>query len=306
MARTPIGIARRCLLAVSVAALLSSCAVDPATVPGLTATPTNPCGSSSGTTFGRGTSSHGEGDYATFTTDGTGLWVTGSGYLHGAVFDPRPGEGRSGLYVGLASTPPRYDAQTGQMSSVVVESDVYEGWWTWLDLPQGDYSILTGATLDLEVQTCREGSVSNVVPAPPNLGAGVTWTATEPCEGTTSVTVELGDPRLQPDTWAAFSTDGTGFWVTARGYRHETINDPEVGAGYTYVWNTKDPPPDVPGIGPPEGFAAVKPLREGGWTLLDIPAGDYWLTATDAADIVVTSCEPDGVAGATPAPSPAS
>ena len=83
-----------------------------------------------GSTFDLGVSSTTEGNFATFTTDGTGLWVNGSGWLHGNAFDPPSGEGHSGLYVGLASTPPMKDEQTGHLSNVVVESGVYEGRWT--------------------------------------------------------------------------------------------------------------------------------------------------------------------------------
>ncbi len=306
MVRLPVGAAQRIVLGAAIAAAVSACSVDPATVPGLTVTPANPCGSVSGTTFDLGVSSTTEGNFATFTTDGTGLWVNGSGWLHGNAFDPPSGEGHSGLYVGLASTPPMKDEQTGHLSNVVVESGVYEGRWTFLELPAGDYSILTGSWLDLQIQTCGEGAVSNVVPVPPHFAPGVTWTAVEPCDPSDGTVVALGSPRLQSDTWATLSTDGGEIWVTAQGYRHEKPLDPEVGTGAVYVGAAADKPTYKPGGGVPENLVDVKPLREGGWTLLELPAGDYWLTITDASDVVATSCDPAGIFNPSPAPSPAS
>ena len=92
----------------------------------------------------------------------------------------------------------------------------------------------------------------------------------------------------------------------ARGYRHDTINDPEVGGGAVYVGEAADRPTYVRSGGVPEDLVALEPLREGGWTPVDLPAGDYSMTATDAADFVATSCEQEGIVNPSPAPSPAS
>jgi hypothetical protein len=123
---------------------------------------TNPCDPEVGTALELGDPLRISGRYATFTTDGSGVWATARVYQHGGVLDPEVGRG--GVYVGLASSPPTYDQQTGTIGNLVAEDIINEGSWTIMDLPAGDYWLWTTSGSDVVIESCRSGGVSNPEP----------------------------------------------------------------------------------------------------------------------------------------------
>jgi hypothetical protein len=152
------------VLAISALAVAAtSCTTDPTSVPDESTTSDNPCPPGTGITFELGDPLRVSGRYATFSTDGGGVWVTAREYLQGGVLDPA--EGRGEVWVGPTSSLPTYDEQTGGvLGDIVAESHTYEGWWTFLDLPRGDYWMMTGWGFDVVIQSCHSGGISDVVP----------------------------------------------------------------------------------------------------------------------------------------------
>ena len=130
--------------------------------PTVTSSPANPCEPDAGTVLELGDPLRISGRYATFTTDGSGVWVTARVYQHGGVLDPEVGRG--GVFVGLTSSPPTYDEQTGRVENLVAESIITEGAWTMMELPAGDYWLWTTSGSDVVVESCRPGGVSNPDP----------------------------------------------------------------------------------------------------------------------------------------------
>lgn len=130
--------------------------------PQVTSSATSPCQQGSGTALELGDPLRASDRYATFTTDGSGVWVTARVFQHGGVLDSDVGRG--GVYVGLASSPPTYDQQTGRVGNLVAESTITEGSWTLMDLPQGDYWLWSTSGSDVVIESCQSGGVSNPGP----------------------------------------------------------------------------------------------------------------------------------------------
>lgn len=61
--------------------------------------------------------------------------------LTSCAVDPPAGQGSAALYLGHASTPPHDDEQTGRISRVLVDTQIFDGWWTSAEVPAGDYWI---------------------------------------------------------------------------------------------------------------------------------------------------------------------
>ncbi|MBN2176044.1 MAG: hypothetical protein JW722_00105 [Demequinaceae bacterium] len=137
--------------------------MDPNPSAGVVTAPNDPCRPGEGVTAELGDPLRVSGRYATFTTDGSGIWVTARKYLEGGVLDPK--EGRGEVWVGPASSLPTYDEQTGGvLGDVFAESRTYEGQWTFLALPPGDYWLMTGWGFDVVIQSCQPGGISNAIP----------------------------------------------------------------------------------------------------------------------------------------------
>ncbi len=142
---------------------------------------------------------------------------------------------------------------------------------------------------------CGEGS-SSPTGSPP----AATSTGTNPCEPDVGTALELGDPLRISGRYATFTTDGSGVWVTARVYQHGGVLDPDVGRGGVYVGSASSPPTFDQQTGVVGNLVAESIITEGSWTMMDLPAGDYWLWTTSGSDVVVESCRSGGVSNPEP------
>lgn len=98
---------------------------------------------------------------AMFTTDGSGVFVTVSGFEHTQLFDPKVGT--SAIYVGHADEFPTYDRQTNEVTNELFELSAEENQPTELDLPAGRYWLWASNAPDLRLWGCAEGSVTDAV-----------------------------------------------------------------------------------------------------------------------------------------------
>lgn len=116
--------------------------------------------------------------------------------------------------------------------------------------------------------------------------------APEPCPDGTSV--ELGSP-YRPGPQAKFSTVGGEVWITARAFEHGGIFDPETGRTGIYIGTSSEPLTDHPQSGRVGNAVLKTSVVERSWSKIHIPAGDYRLWSTSGGDVIVRSCEPEGV-----------
>jgi hypothetical protein len=124
--------------------------------------------------------------------------------------------------------------------------------------------------------------------ASPSPSAGQTGLE-EPCPD--GVTLALGAPFLGRD-YAKFETAGGTVYVSAGRFR--TRGTPST----IYVGALARPPTYDPQARRLRGVMVTTSVSEHTWSAIELTAGRYWLTAADGWDIVIRSCEPDGVADA--------
>lgn len=98
---------------------------------------------------------------AEFTTDGSGLYVTVSGFEHGLPFDPNVGS--SAIYIGEVETTPTYDRQTDVVTHTLLQLSTEENQPAELELPAGRYWLWASNAPDLRLWGCSEGSVTDAV-----------------------------------------------------------------------------------------------------------------------------------------------
>lgn len=98
---------------------------------------------------------------AIFTTDGSGLYVTVSGFEHTQAFDPKVGS--SAIYVGHPEELPTYNRQSSEVTNLLTEVRAEENQPTELDLPAGRYWLWASNAPDLRLWGCAEGSVTDAV-----------------------------------------------------------------------------------------------------------------------------------------------
>lgn len=99
---------------------------------------------------------------AEFTTDGSPIYVTVSGYEHAQAFDPKVG--RSTVYVGHVERPPTFDAQRNIVTNVVRQIEAEENRPALLDLEPGRYWLWASNAPDLRLEGCGPKSVTEAKP----------------------------------------------------------------------------------------------------------------------------------------------
>src|SRR5262249_25152303 len=98
---------------------------------------------------------------ATFRTSGADVFVSASGFPHGGAFDPKVGS--TLVYVGLADSPPSYDAQRDVVSHATTTVQVTENQHALLRLPTGRYWLLSSNTVRISLSACQKETVTDVV-----------------------------------------------------------------------------------------------------------------------------------------------
>jgi hypothetical protein len=96
------------------------------------------------------------------------------------------------------------------------------------------------------------------------------------------------------DRRAEFTTIGGTLFVTAYGFSHGGILDPEV-AGTAIYFGLADQPPTWDRQTNPSNLQAEIFVVEDDFTKVDLPAGRYWVLTSNGANVAIVSCEEDGV-----------
>lgn len=115
-----------------------------------------------------------------------------------------------------------------------------------------------------------------------------------PCGPDGEAKAELGYP------WAGyseFSTQGGQIYVTASGFRHGGVFDAAVGEGRTRLHVGAGTPENFNaqgGSGPSNATLSIG-VEEDSFVEIELPAGTFWLTSTNVAEIAVVSCTEGGV-----------
>ena len=124
----------------------------------------------------------------------------------------------------------------------------------------------------------------------------------EPCPD--GVTLNLGAPFRGRD-YAKFETVGGTVYVSVGQFSDGATDDGGTGRSAIYIGELARPPTYDPQSDRVVGTIATTSVANDTWSAIDLGAGRYWLTAAGGWDIVIRSCQPDGVAkAATPGDSP--
>lgn len=150
----------RTAVVVAVATGLASCVpvTDPTQVPGLVAVTAPPCSPDELTTVALGKTDAMGDRYVTFSTGGTGVWVSAKNFSHSGLFGSSPGS--TWVYVGGQDRPPYYDTRIAQVANDTAGVMALEGYWSWLSLPPGDYWLEMGLDLDAVIASCEPNGIT--------------------------------------------------------------------------------------------------------------------------------------------------
>jgi len=125
-------------------------------------------------------------------------------------------------------------------------------------------------------------------PSPPSVRTALD----EPCpEG---VTIGLGAPFLGRD-FAKFSTTGGTVYVSVGQFRRGASEQAGNGRSTVYLGARARPPTYDPHARRLRGTLTTAVVTEDTWSAIDLTEGRYWLTVADGWDVVIRSCEPDGI-----------
>jgi hypothetical protein len=102
---------------------------------------------------------------ATFTTDGTALYVLLTKFEHGGLFDPKTGA--SEAYFGSTDALPSWDAQRNIVTNTIKQDSVTENRPLRVDLPAGSYWIWVSNFPVIQLISCTAKALTNVTPATP-------------------------------------------------------------------------------------------------------------------------------------------
>ncbi|HOI97924.1 MAG TPA: hypothetical protein PLA19_05500 [Candidatus Pacearchaeota archaeon] len=120
-----------------------------------------------------------------------------------------------------------------------------------------------------------------------------------PCNGVPASQAELGYPYIVNDKTAEFTTSGGEIYVVARSYEHGILLPSRGGTGIYVGISTELPVWDKQRSTISNVYQGVTALEKDYGTLT-LPAGRYWLWSSAGGDIVVYSCQPDGVSDPKP------
>ncbi len=109
--------------------------------------------------------SHLETKPATFTTDGSGLYLLVTDFEHGGIFDSKVGS--SAAYFGLTTAPPSWDRQRSIVSNVVLQVSATENVPLRIELPAGHYWIWISRFVDVQLIGCTPNALTDVIASPP-------------------------------------------------------------------------------------------------------------------------------------------
>jgi hypothetical protein len=127
-------------------------------------------------------------------------------------------------------------------------------------------------------------------PAPP--------TQLLPCNGNPASQVELGYPHIGGST-AEFTTSGNEIYVIARRYEHGILLPSRGGTGIYVGVYTALPVHDSRRSTISNVYQETTALEKD-YGKLTLPAGRYWLWSSAGGDIVIYSCDPNGVSDPKP------
>jgi hypothetical protein len=106
--------------------------------------------------------------------------------------------------------------------------------------------------------------------------------------------ISLGSPS-GGDELALFTVDGSELVFAADGFSHGGVIDFGVGSTAVYVGNPDRMPVYVQASGSYTNVTHEFSIREGEVTSQTLPAGRYWMVASNFVDVTVRSCLPGGV-----------
>ena len=114
----------------------------------------------------------------------------------------------------------------------------------------------------------------------------------EPCPD--GVTLALGAPFRGRD-YAKFRAAGGPVYVSVRQFSDGDTAGAGTGEATVYVGLLARPPTYDREADRVRGTIATAAVLGGTWSAIDLAEGWYWLTVADGWDVVIRSCEPDGV-----------
>jgi hypothetical protein len=97
-----------------------------------------------------------------------------------------------------------------------------------------------------------------------------------------------------------FTTDGSGLYVTVSRFEHTQLFDPKVGSSAIYVGHAEELPTYDPQSNEVTNLLVEVRAKENQPTELDLPAGRYWLWASNAPDLRLWGCSEGSVTDAVP------
>jgi hypothetical protein len=116
---------------------------------------------------------------AEFTTDGSPIWLTATGFSHGGFFDPKVGS--TAIYIGPIDKPPTYDRQRSTISNTQYEFDLTEDQPSKVQLQPGRYWLLESNGPALTIDGCTPTAVTEAKRGGnPPVTTGATGTTTQP------------------------------------------------------------------------------------------------------------------------------
>jgi hypothetical protein len=120
-----------------------------------------PCDGDEGTVLELGLAAEIAGRYGLFSTTGATVWVTSGRIDTGPIFDVD----QTSIEVGWASEPPEQNELTGgEAADVLTQVSVKEGYWSPLELEEGDYWLWLSNGGEVTIQTCAVDAIFDPVP----------------------------------------------------------------------------------------------------------------------------------------------
>lgn len=93
-----------------------------------------------------------------FTTDGSELHFSASGFSYGNVFDsPNP---HTEVFVGPADTPPTLTERPFGVTPLTKQFRAQPGKWTAVQLPAGNYWIWSSSAVNIQILACTANAVT--------------------------------------------------------------------------------------------------------------------------------------------------
>jgi len=121
---------------------------------------------------------------------------------------------------------------------------------------------------------------------------------TLPCEPKSQV--ELGSPYQMNGQVAEFTTNGEGLYITARRFPHSGFSGSSPGSTAIFMGDSSALPEYDSQRDITTNTVKTISLSETKYAEFELPAGRYWLWSSAGGDIVVYSCDPNGVSDPKP------